>query len=168
MTTRILSSIRKTNDLFDIIDSCKQYIAEMSNKIKEPIIKEFICPIETVPPFKLKAITPAEEISAEVIEMFGNMARASYIKMLRNEREQEVLAKANQYNISYKQSDISCNQFISQVDDYEELLSKADEYNIAWDISVYDPLGLKQEIEVFQQTAYKDKSNQYWDYHTSK
>lgn len=168
MTTRILSSIRKTNDLFDIIDSCKQYIAEMSHKIKEPIIQEVIIPIETVPPFKLKEITPVEEVSAEVKELFGNMARNAYIRMIKNEREQEVLAKANQYNIPYSKFNINWLQLITQVDSYEDLLSKADEYNIAWDISVYDPLGLKEEIEAYQHAAYKDKSNQYWDYHTSK
>lgn len=168
MYTKIISLFKKTDELVEIIGSCKQYIAEMSHGIKEPIIEEVIGSIKAVPPSKLEVITPVDEISAEVEEMFGDMARNAYIRILKNEREQEVLAKANQYNIPYSKSNINWLQLITQVDSYGELLSKADEYNIVWDISVYDPLSLKEAIEAYQQTAYKEKANQYWDYHTAK
>ena len=97
-------------------------------------------------------INPAQAIQIQknfdsAREAMSRMAKRVYENMLGSERGEELLAKAEKYNIPYKADSINWLKLINEVETYEELLSEADEYNIAWDLSEYDPVGLQQEIE---------------------
>lgn len=97
-------------------------------------------------------INPAQAIQIQknfdsAREAMSRMAKRVYENMLGSERGEELLAKAEKYNIPYKADSINWLKLINEVETYEELLSEAEEYNIAWDLSEYDPVGLQQEIE---------------------
>jgi len=97
-------------------------------------------------------INPAQSIQIQknfdsAREAMSRMSKRVYENMIGSERGEELLAKAEKYNISYKADSINWLKLINEVETYEELLSEADEYNIAWDLSEYDPVGLQQEIE---------------------
>ncbi len=150
----------KTNSksFFDIIDSCKQYFANMI-----PSKKEHETNIHTIPFYKLKAVTPVEEFSEEIKATFGNMAKRVYLRMLESERGQDILSKAKKYNIPYNKSDISWLRLIDEVDGYEAMLREADESGITWDISEYDPAGLRQALDDNLHLCLKEKREMYWD-----
>ncbi|KAF4531104.1 hypothetical protein B566_EDAN019133, partial [Ephemera danica] len=80
-------------------------------------------------------------------EAMSRMAKRVYDNMLGSERGEELLSKAEEYNIPYEEDCINWLKLINDVESYEELLAEAEEYNIAWDLSEYDPVGLQQEIE---------------------
>ena len=157
-------SIKKAPNSFSgIIDSCKQYFANMTSSQREQALKDMIDPIRSIPSYKLKAVTPVYEIGEEIKECFGRMAKRVYVNMLESERGQEILSKAEKYNIPYNQSQIWWLDLIKAVDEYEAMLEEAKEQNITWDIGEYDPAALRQALDDNLHCAIREKRETYWD-----
>ena len=118
-------------------------------------------------------INPAQAIQIQknfdsARDAMSRMAKRVYENMLGSERGEELLAKAEKYNIPYKADSINWLKLINEVETYEELLSEADEYNIAWDLSEYDPVGLQQEIEYCVRSGVAETRDLYRDYFDSR
>lgn len=101
-------------------------------------------------------------------EAMSRMAKRVYDNMLGSERGEELLTKAEEYNIPYEADSINWLKLINDVESYEELLAEADEYNIAWDLSEYDPVGLQQEIEYCVRSGVSETRDLYRDYFDSR
>ena len=101
-------------------------------------------------------------------EAMSRMAKRVYENMLGSERGEEVLAKAEEYNIPYDKNFINWLELINLIEEYESLLLRADEYNIDWDLSEYDPIGLQQEIDCCIHSARMETNDLYRDYLDSR
>lgn len=101
-------------------------------------------------------------------EAMARMAKRVYENMLGSERGQELLSKAEEYNIPYDKNYINWLELINLVEEYEVLLLRAEEYNIAWDLSEYDPLGLQQEIDYCIHSNRRETNDLYRDYLDSR
>lgn len=101
-------------------------------------------------------------------EAMSRMAKRVYDNMLGSERGEELLSKAEEYNIPYTADSINWLKLINDVESYEELLAEAEEYNIAWDLSEYDPVGLQQEIEYCVRSGIAETRDLYRDYFDSR
>lgn len=117
--------------------------------------------------------TPAEAIQIQrnmesAKEAMSRMAKRVYDNMLGSERGEELLSKAEEYNIPYEADCINWLKLINDVETYEELLAEAEEYNIAWDLSEYDPVGLQQEIEYCVRSGIAETRDLYRDYFDSR
>lgn len=163
--TKSLSIKKAPNSFSGIINSCKQYFANMTSSQREQFVRDNIDPIQTVPFYKLEAVTPVEEVAEDIKEAFGNLAKRTYVKMLESERGKKILSKARKYNIPYDKSEKSIDwlKLISEVDGYESMLEEAKEQGITWDIGEYDPVGLRQALEDNLSCAIKEKREAYWD-----
>lgn len=165
-TIKTLATRIQSEAFLDIIGSCKQYFVDMTKDNREELIQELIPTIKEIPEFKLDAVSPAVEISNEINELFGRMAKDAYFKMLCSERGKEILAKANKYNIPHDKTKTKIDwlRLIDQVNEYDSLLREAEEYGIYWDLSEYDPRGLESELEEHIRLERNNRAHQYWDY----
>ena len=165
-TIKTLATRIQSEAFLDIIVSCKQYFVDMTDSNREGLVQELIPIITEIPEFKLDAVSPAVEISNEINELFGRMAKDAYFKMLCSERGKEILAKANKYNIPHDKTKTKIDwlRLIDQVNEYDSLLREAKEYGIYWDLSEYDPRGLESELEEHIRLERNNSTNQYWDY----
>jgi len=79
---------------------------------------------------------------------------------------EDLLHDLKKYNIPYNEN--SCVIKLSdEINEYQELLNQAEEHYVNWDISYYDPVGLKQEIESKIAEARKAYQEQNRDYYSS-
>ena len=103
--------------------------------------KELSNNIKTVPTFFEPQVERLElsENTKETFARIGARARKEFIE--------EQTARAFQYNIPFDLENINILRLEQQIDEYEELLTTAREHGIYWDVSHYDPVALKQEIE---------------------
>ena len=118
-------------------------------------------------------INPAQAIQIQknfdsAREAMSRMSKRVYENMLGSERGEELLSKAEKYNIPYEADSINWLKLINDVESYEELLAEAEEYNIAWDLSEYDPVGLQQEIEYCVRSGVAETRDLYRDYFDSR
>lgn len=165
-TVKTLATRIQSEAFLDIIESCKQYFVDMTKNNREALVQELIPTIKEIPDFKLNTVSPAVEISAEINELFGRMAKDAYFKMMCSDRGKEILAKANKYNIPYEKTKTKIDwlRLIDQVNEYDSMLREAEEYGMYWDLSEYDPIGLKSELEEHIRLEHNNRANQYWDY----
>lgn len=117
--------------------------------------------------------TPAECIQIQrnmesAREAMALMSKRVYENMLGREGSEELLAKAEKYNILYDTNYTNWLKLMDEVENYEELLAEAAKYNIDWDLSEYDPVGLKQEIEYCIHSARNETYDLYRDYFDSR
>ena len=106
----------------------------------------------------------AVEINPQVISAFNRQmelvqARTLYVH--------SVLSDADRMHIPYKegiQHADKFNKFACDVSIYESLLSDAQDRNLDWDIGTYDPVGLEQAIEEYDNKEYKASNASYFDY----
>jgi len=117
--------------------------------------------------------TPAECIQVQrnmesAKEAMARMAKRVYDNLLGTEKGEELLSKAEEYNIPYDTSFINWLELMSEVEEYEELLAEADTYNIDWDLSEYDPVGLQQLIDYHVRASVAETRDLYRDYFDSR
>jgi len=62
--------------------------------------------------------------------------------------------RARKYNIPFDASSVDYHELSRKIDQYEFLLDEAKRWDISWDIKVYDPAALEQELE--------EARNRYW------
>ena len=97
--------------------------------------------IATIPTFFKPQIDEIElsESTKNTIDRIGARARKEFIE--------EQTARAFQYNIPFNIENVNFLELSYKIDEYERLLDQAQDYCINWDISEYDPIALRQEIE---------------------
>ena len=122
--------------------------SELSDIINEQIAHK----VSTVPTFFQPQVERLElsEKTKETLARIGARARKEFIE--------EQTARAFQYNIPFDLENINILRLEQQIDEYEELLTTAREHGIYWDVSHYDPVALKQEIEE-QECYYRQERN---------
>jgi hypothetical protein len=97
--------------------------------------------IATVPSFYEPQIDRVE-LSKSAKDTFARIG-----ERVRKEFIEEQIARADQYNIPYDAYTVDFLELSYKIDEYEELLRKAKDHCINWDVSEYDPVALRQEIE---------------------
>lgn len=83
---------------------------------------------------------------SEVISMLARKANSLYEHYLISEHGQELLAKADEFNISYDINNIDFIELRDQVEEFEDIIARASEYDIDWQRFGYDVNGIEQEI----------------------
>jgi hypothetical protein len=63
--------------------------------------------------------------------------------------------RARKYNIPFDASSVDYHQLSRKIDQYEVLLDEAKRWDISWDVKIYDPVALEQELE--------DARSRYWE-----
>ena len=121
--------------LFGKIELDNQNVSSMS---KKPTEFESVCRAQ-------EALGGVRELPTE--GTFERLAKLSHNKMFDSQRGQELLFKAEQYNMPVDRKDIDWLQLIDDVEQYETLLSEARDVGVIWDETEYDPIPLSQEIE---------------------
>jgi hypothetical protein len=98
------------------------------------------------------------ELSDSAKETFARIGERARSKSL-NEQIEEARAhfkqtftkqqtkRAKKYNIPFDASSVDYHQLSRKIDQYEFLLDEAKRWDISWDIKVYDPAVLEQELE---------------------
>lgn len=83
----------------------------------------------------------------DVSTILANKSTHVDTKFKASDRGEELLRKASHYKIPLDTNNINWLDLIDEVADYELLLEEAYDKNVDWDMSEYDPIALKQEIE---------------------
>jgi len=94
------------------------------------------------------------------------LANASILlEEIANELTEELLIDIKKYNVPYNQK--SCVIKLSEdIECYKNLIEQADLYYVEWDYSIYDPVGLEQEIETKiseARKAYQEQNRNYYN-----
>lgn len=99
---------------------------------------------------------------------FERLADSVNNNMFNSVRGQELLLKAEQYNMPIDRSDIDWLQLIDDIDQYEALLEEAKELGVYWDESEYDPIPLQQEIEEARHIDFADSRAMLASFYSSR
>lgn len=142
--------------LFGKIDLNNQNVSNMSNKPTE---------FESVLRAQ-QALGGCSKLPEE--NVLANMAESAANKMLNSDRGQELLFKADKYNMPIDKSNIDWLQLIDDIEEYENLLLEAIEVGVIWDESEYDPVPLQQEIEDARHLNFNDSRVMLSDFHASR
>lgn len=111
--------------------------------------------IKTIPIFSQPKVQSVE-LSGETNQTFGRIsARARKVFI------EEQIRRAEQYNIPYNAYTTNFLELSYKIDQHEMLLERAKEYGIYWDISEYDPVALKQEIEENENSSSLERNDLY-------
>ena len=79
----------------------------------------------------------------------------------------EQTRKARKYNIPFDAETVDYHQLSRKIDEYEFLLDEAKRWDISWDIKVYDPAALEQELEEARNRYWGETSKLRSDYYSS-
>lgn len=90
------------------------------------------------------------------------------LKFFESQRGQELLEKANEYNIPYNKEDTDFIKLDHEIAYYETLLEEADENGIDWDLSEYDPTALEQEIDYHERLVTDNQRQLLSDFFASR
>lgn len=105
------------------------------------------------------------ELSASAKETFARIGERARLKSLDEQIEEarrqfkqtfvkQQTRRARKYNIPFDASSVDYHQLSRKIDQYEFLLDEAKRWDIFWDIKIYDPVALEQELE--------DARSRYW------
>ena len=105
------------------------------------------------------------ELSASARETFARIGERARLKSLDEQIEEarrqfkqtfvkQQTRRARKYNIHFDASSVDYHQLSRKIDQYEFLLDEAKRWDIFWDIKIYDPVALEQELE--------DARSRYW------
>lgn len=113
--------------------------------------------IKELPTFTTPIIEERVELGlplTEIVATFARKARSVYEKTIISSRGQELLAKANEYEIPYNVSDIDFLALHDQVEEFEEVIDQANRYGIDWKNFGYDLIAIEQEIAEEQEVEH--------------
>lgn len=99
----------------------------------------------------------------DVTDTFARVSKRVDDKFNSSDRGKELLYKVSYYKIPYSKDSINWLELIDEVAYYEKLLEESYNLGIDWDISEYDVVGLKQEIEYH---ISQERANQEDLYHS--
>ena len=139
-------------------------------------IKNFDLPTQYAMLFKpiaFESACRAQEALGGVRELplegtFERLAESAHNKMFDSQRGQELLFKAEQYNMSVDRDNIDWLQLIDDIDQYETLLAEARDLGIIWDETEYDPIPLEQEIEEARHRIFTENSLMFSSFYASR
>jgi hypothetical protein len=83
---------------------------------------------------------------SDIVATLARRAKSVYERFLISERGQELLAKADEFEIPYHINNINFLKLLDQVEEFEKTIEKANEYGIEWKSFGYDLVGIEQEI----------------------
>jgi hypothetical protein len=83
---------------------------------------------------------------SDIVATFARKAKSVYERFLISERGQELLAKADEFEIPYDPHSINFLELFDKVEEFELTIAKANEYGIDWQSFGYDLIGIEQEI----------------------
>ena len=112
-----------------------------------------------------EAKTESVELSQSAKETFARIGERARSKSLNEQIEEarahfkqtftkEQTRRARKYNIPFDAKTVDYHELSRKIDEYEFLLDEAKRWDISWDIKVYDPVALEQELE--------EARNRYW------
>lgn len=90
------------------------------------------------------------------------------LKFFESARGQELLDKANEYNIPYSKKNTDFLKLDQEIAYYETLLEEAAENCIDWDLSEYNPAALEQEIDYHQRLVVNNQRQLMSDFFASR
>jgi len=76
--------------------------------------------------------------------------------------------RARKYNIPFDASSVDYHELSRKIDQYEFLLDEAKRWDISWDIKVYDPVALEQELEEARSRYWGENRAMRSDYYSSR
>jgi hypothetical protein len=119
------------------------------------------------------------ELPDSVRETFTRIGERSATKSLNEQIEEarkhlkQTFAKqqarrARKYNIPFDASSVDYHQLSRKIDQYEFLLDEAKRWDISWDIKIYDPVALEQELEEARSRYWGETRAVRSDYYSSR
>ena len=126
-----------------------------------------------------EAKTESVELSQSAKETFVRIGERARSKSLNKQIEEaranfkqtftkEQTKRARKYNILFDASSVDYHQLSRKIDQYEFLLDEAKRWDISWDIKVYDPAALEQELEEARNRYWGETSKLRSDYYSSR
>ena len=119
------------------------------------------------------------ELSQSAKETFARIGERARSKSL-NEQIEEARAhfkqtftkqqtkRARKYNIPFDANSVDYHELSRKIDQYEFLLDEAKRWDISWDIKIYDPAALEQELEEARSRYWGETSKLRSDYYSSR
>ena len=125
-----------------------------------------------------EAKTESLELSDSAKETFARIGERATAKSLDEQIEEarkhfkQTFAKqqtrrARKYNIPFDAETVDYHQLSRKIDQYEFLLDEAKRWDISWDIKIYDPLALEQELEEARSRYWGETRAMRSDYYSS-
>jgi hypothetical protein len=119
------------------------------------------------------------ELSDSAKETFTRIGERATTKSLNEQIEEarkhfkQTFAKqqtkrARKYNIPFDASNVDYHQLSRKIDQYEFLLDEAKRWDISWDIKIYDPVALEQELEEARSRYWGETRAMRSDYYSSR
>ena len=126
-----------------------------------------------------EAKTESLELSDSAKETFAKIGERARAKSLDEQIEEarkhfkktftkEQTRKARKYNIPFDASNVDYHQLSRKIDQYEFLLDEAKRWDISWDIKIYDPVALEQELEEARSRYWGETRAMRSDYYSSR
>ena len=125
-----------------------------------------------------EAKTESLELSDSARETFTRIGERATTKSLNEQIEEaranfkqtyakEQTRRARKYNIPFDASIVDYHQLSRKIDEYEFLLDEAKRWDISWDIKIYDPVALEQELEEARSRYWGETRAMRSDYYSS-
>ena len=126
-----------------------------------------------------EAKTESLELSDSAKETFTRIGERAAAKSLNDQIEEaranfkktftkQQTKRARKYNIPFDASSVDYHQLSRKIDQYEFLLDEAKRWDISWDIKIYDPVVLEQEIEEARSRYWGETRSMRSDYYSSR
>jgi hypothetical protein len=184
--TSINSVFSSTSSLEDIsVAKAKEALSKKLVALKEAI-QLSNKPINTALPNNItetpifhQAKNESVELSDSAKETFARIGERAATKSLDEQIEEaranfkQTFAKqqtkrARKYNIPFDAETIDYHQLSRKIDQYEFLLDEAKRWDISWDIKIYDPVALEQELEEARSRYWGETRAVRSDYYSSR
>ena len=114
----------------------------------------------------------AKETFARISERARNQSLNEQIEEARAHFKQtftkQQTKRARKYNIPFDASSVDYHELSRKIDQYEFLLDEAKRWDISWDIKIYDPAALEQELEEARSRYWGETSKLRSDYYSSR
>ena len=171
--TDINSVFNSTSSLEDFsVAKAKEALISKLITVKEP------AQITETPKFH-EAKAESVELSQSAKETFTRIGERATTKSLNEQIEEarkhfkQTFAKqqtkrARKYNIPFDASNVDYHQLSRKIDQYEFLLDEAKRWDISWDIKIYDPVALEQELEEARSRYWGETRAMRSDYYSSR
>ena len=133
--------------------------------------------IKEVPKFH-EAKSESLELSDSAKETFARIGERARAKSLDEQIEEaranfkqtftkQQTRRARKYNIPFDPNTVDYHQLSRKINQYEFLLDEAKRWDISWDIKVYDPAALEQELEEARSRYWSETRSMRSDYYSS-
>jgi len=119
------------------------------------------------------------ELSDSAKETFARIGERARSKSLNEQIEEarahfkqtftkEQTRRARKYNIPFDANSVDYHELSRKIDQYEFLLDEAKRWDISWDIKIYDPVALEQELEEARSRYWGETRAVRSDYYSSR